>query len=88
MTNHQIMRKLEQLETLMVPKEQPKVEFILAFVKPAADGHPCQTKYCKFNGLGKLERVNEDGSPWKETSDDQPDLAPPPGKNRGVDGSA
>jgi hypothetical protein len=36
---------------------------ILAFVKPADDdGHPCQTKYFKFNGLGKLERVNYDGS--------------------------
>ena len=54
MTNHQIMRKLEQLETLMVPKEQPKVEFILAFVKPADDGHPCQTKYFKFDAAGRL----------------------------------
>ena len=67
MTNHQIMRKLEQLETLMVPEDQPKLEFILAFVKPADDdGHPCQTKYFKFNGLGKLERVNHDGSPWED----------------------
>ena len=67
MTNHQIMRKLEQLETLMVPQDQPKLEFILAFVKPADDdGHPCQTKYFKFNGLGKLERVNHDGSPWED----------------------
>ena len=49
MTNYQIMRKLEQLETLMDPHEdQPKLEFILAFVKPADDGHPCQTKYFKF----------------------------------------
>ena len=37
MTNYQIMRKLEQLETLMVPEDPPKLEFILAFVKPADD---------------------------------------------------
>jgi hypothetical protein len=73
MTNYQIMRKLEQLETLMVPEDQPKLEFILAFVKPADDdGHPCQTKYFKFNGLGKLERVRHDGSPGRTTSNDQP----------------
>jgi hypothetical protein len=70
MTNYQIMRKLEQLETLMVPKDQPKVEFILAFVKPADGDQPCQTRYCKFNGLGKLERVNPDGSPWAGDNDD------------------
>jgi hypothetical protein len=86
MTNHQIMRKLEQLETLMVPKDQPKVEFILAFVKPADGDQPGNVKYCKFNAAGKRERVNPDGSPWKETSNDRPDLAPP-GKDRGVDGS-
>jgi hypothetical protein len=67
MINHQIMRKLEQLETLMAPHEdQPKVEFILAFVKPADDSHPCQTKYFKYDAAGRLERVNHDGSPWED----------------------
>ena len=28
--------------------------------------NPCQTKYFKFHGLGKLERVNHDGSPWED----------------------
>jgi hypothetical protein len=72
MTNHQIMRKLEQLETLMVPHDdQPKMEIILAFVKPADDeGHPGRTKYCKYNAAGKLERVNRDGSPWEDNGDD------------------
>ena len=66
MTNHQIMRKLEQLETLMAPKEQPKQEFILAFVKPADGDQPRQTKYFNFGATGKLERVNHDGSPWED----------------------
>jgi hypothetical protein len=65
-----IERQLDRLEESMVPCDGPKVEFILAFVKPADDGHPCQTRYCKFNGLGKLERVNHDGSPWEDNSDD------------------
>jgi hypothetical protein len=64
MTNHQIMRKLEQLETLMAPHDdQPKMEFILAFVRPADGAQPRNVKY---HGMGKLERVNHDGSPWED----------------------
>jgi hypothetical protein len=43
----------------------PKVEFILAFVRPADDAQPRNVKYFKFDAAGRLERVNRDGSPWE-----------------------
>jgi len=79
-------RQLDRIEKSMVPCV-PKVKIILAFVPPADGDQPGDVEYFRFHGLGKLERVNRDGSPWKETSDDRPDHSPPSGKNRGVDES-
>ena len=60
----------------------PKVNIILGFVPPAdSDQPPGDVEYFRYHGMGKLERVNRDGSPWKETSDDRPDHSPPSGKN-------
>ena len=58
MTN-QIIRRLEQVEALMTPPDnQPKLEIIVAFVKPADGDRPRQVRYCKFGAGGKLEPVN------------------------------
>jgi hypothetical protein len=61
-----IKRQLDRLEESMVPCDGPKVEFILAFVRPADDAQPRNVKYFKYHGMGKLERVNRDGSPWED----------------------
>ena len=66
MTN-QIMRRLEQLESLMDARDnEPKMEFILAFVEPADGAQPRNVKYYKCGAACKLERVHDDGSPWED----------------------
>ena len=73
-----IKRQLDRIEKSMGLRV-PKVKIILAFVPPADDAQP--VKYFRFHGMGNLERVNRDRTPWEETSDDRPDHSPPPGKN-------
>jgi hypothetical protein len=69
MTN-QIMRRLEKIEALMDPDKVPKVRFILRFVSPADGDQPEKVECFRFHGMGNLERVNRDGSPWEGDSDD------------------
>jgi hypothetical protein len=63
MTHQILRRRLEKIEKLMTPDDVPKLRIILAFVPPKDDPQP--VKYFRFHGLGKLERVNRDGSPWE-----------------------
>jgi hypothetical protein len=48
--------------------DQPAVEFLLVFVKPADGAQPRQVRYCRYGAAGKLEPVDCDGSAWEEES--------------------
>ena len=76
-----IKRQLDRIEKSMGLRV-PKVNIILGFVQPADGDQPGNVEYFRYHGMGNLERVNRDGSPWKETSDDRPDHSPPGKKSR------
>jgi hypothetical protein len=58
-----IKRQLDRIEKSMGLRV-PKVNIFLAFVPPADDAQP--VKYFRFDGMGKLERINRDRTPWED----------------------